>query len=81
MTGIDVEDNAIVGNVVDALYEVVPPKIGRSNGLNGLTIPLLCTPPMSNRPTLGSTLLVHKISWDVANSTRVVKKNCNKGEV
>ena len=53
MTGIDVEDNAAVNNVVEVLYELVAPKIGRCNTLNGLTAPLHCTPPMSNRPKLG----------------------------
>ena len=53
MTGIDVEDNAVANNVVEFLYEVVAPKIGRSNTPNGLTMPLHCTPPMSNRHTLG----------------------------
>ena len=48
MTGIDVEDNAVVNNVVEILYEVVAPKIGRSSTLNGLTTPLRCTPP--NQP-------------------------------
>ena len=28
MTGIDVEDNAVVNNVVEVLYEVVAPKTG-----------------------------------------------------
>ena len=53
MTGIDVEDNAAVNNVVEVLYEVVAPKIGRSSTLNGLTTPLHCTPLVSNKPTLG----------------------------
>ena len=53
MTGIDCEDNAVVYNVVEVLYEVVAPKTGRSTTLNGLTTPLHCTPPMSNKPTLG----------------------------
>ena len=53
MTGIDVEDNAVVNNVVEDLYEVVAPKTGRSNTLNGLTTQLHCSPPMSNKPTLG----------------------------
>ena len=53
MIGIDVEDNAIVNNVVEVLYEVVAPKMGRSSTLNGLTTPLHCIPPMSNKPTLG----------------------------
>ena len=39
--------------VVDVLYEVVAPKTGRFGTLNGLTMPLHCTPPMCNRPTLG----------------------------
>ena len=43
MTGIDVEDNAIVNNVVEVLYEVVAPKTERSSTLNGLTMPLHCT--------------------------------------
>ena len=51
MTGIDVEDNAVVNNFVEFLYEVVAPKTRRSNTLNGLALPLHCTPPMSNRPT------------------------------
>ena len=71
MTSIDVEDNAVVNDVVEVLYEVVAPKIGRSSTLNGLTTPLHCTQPTSNRPTLGfniacaqhqSTLLVHNTS-------------------
>ena len=33
MTGKDVEDNAVVNNVVETLYEVVAPKIGRSSTL------------------------------------------------
>ena len=37
---IDVEDNAVVNNVVEVLYEVVAPKTGRSGTLNGLTTPL-----------------------------------------
>ena len=49
MTSIDVEDNA----AVEVLHEVVAPKTGRSNTLSGLTMPLHCTPPMSDRPTLG----------------------------
>ena len=40
MTGIDVEDNAVVNNVVAVLYDVVAPKTGRSSTLNGLTTPL-----------------------------------------
>ena len=52
MTGIDVEDNAVVNNVVEVLYEVVAPKTRRSSTLNRLTTPPHCTPPMSNRPTL-----------------------------
>ena len=53
MTGIGVEDNAVVNNVVEVLYEVAAPKTGRSNTLNGLATPLRCTPPMSNKPTMG----------------------------
>ena len=53
MTGIDVEDNDVVNNVVEVLYEVVAPKTETSSTQNGLTMPLHCTPPMSNRPTLG----------------------------
>ena len=53
MTGIDVEDNAVVNNVVAVLYDIVAPKTGRFSTLNGLTTPLHCTPPMSNKPTLG----------------------------
>ena len=53
MTGIDVEDNTIVHNVVEVLYEVVAPKKARSSTLNGLTMPVHCTSPISNRPTLG----------------------------
>ena len=53
MTGIAVEDNAVVNNVVEVLYEVVAPKTGRSSTLNGVTTPLHCTPQMSNKPTLG----------------------------
>ena len=37
MTGIDVQDNAVVNNVVEVLCEVVAPKTGRSSMLNGLT--------------------------------------------
>ena len=36
MTGIDVEDNAVVNNVVEVLCEVVAPKTRRSCTLNGL---------------------------------------------
>ena len=53
MTGIDVEDYVVVNNVVEVLYEVVAPKTGRSSTLTGLTTPLHCTPPMSNKPALG----------------------------
>ena len=42
MTGMDVEDNAAVNNVVEVPYEVVAPKTGRSSTLNGLTMPLHC---------------------------------------
>ena len=42
----------MTGNVVEFLYEVVAPKTGRSSTLNGLTTPLHCTSPTSNRPTL-----------------------------
>ena len=38
MTSIDVEDNAVVNNVVEVLYEVVAPKIGRSSTLNRLGV-------------------------------------------
>ena len=56
MAGRDVEDNAFVNNVVEGTYEVLAPKKGRSGTLNGLTMPLHCTPPISNRPTLGFTI-------------------------
>ena len=52
MTGTDVEDNGVVHNVVEVLYEVVAPERGSSSTLNGFTTPLHCTPPMSNKPTL-----------------------------
>ena len=60
MTGIDVEDNAVVNNVVEVLYEVVAPKRGRSSTLNGLTTPLHCTPPKSNKPTSGFNIACTK---------------------
>ena len=62
MTGIDVEDNAAINHVIEVLHEVVAPKTRRSSTLNGLTTPLHCTLPMSNKPHWGSTLLVHKSS-------------------
>ena len=52
MTGIDVEDNAVVNNVVEILYKVVAPKTGRSSTLNGLTTPLHCTRPIFGAPPL-----------------------------
>ena len=33
MTSIGVEDNTVVNNVVEVLYEVAVPQIGRSNTL------------------------------------------------
>ena len=49
----DVEDNAVVNNAVEVLYEVVAPTTGRCSTLNGLTMTLHCTAPMSDGPTLG----------------------------
>ena len=62
MTGIDVEDNAVVNNVVAVLHDILAPKTGRSSMLNGLATPLHCTPPMSHKPNRGSTLVVHNTS-------------------
>ena len=59
MTGIDVEDNAVVNNIVEVLYEAVAPKTRKFSTLNGLT----------TSPHWGSTLLVHKTS-----STGIVKQ-------
>ena len=56
MTSIDDADNAVVNNIVEALYKEKAPEIGRSSTLNGLTMPLHCTLAMSNRPTLGFNL-------------------------
>ena len=81
MTGIDVEDNAVVNNVVDVLYEVVAPKIGRSSTLNGLTTPLHCTPPMSNKPTLGFNIACAQNQLKRCQFNRGRKKKCNKGTV
>ena len=53
MTGINVEDNVVVNNVIEVLYEVVAPKTRKYSTLNGLTTPVHCTPPMSHKPTLG----------------------------
>ena len=58
MTGIDVEDNAVVNHVVEVIYEVVAHKTGRSSTLNGLTMPLHCTHQCPTGPHRGSTLLV-----------------------
>ena len=82
MTGTYVEDNAVVSNVVDIQYEVVAPKTRRSITPNGLTMPLHCTPPMSNRPTLGFNIACAQkhlkrcqFNWGRE------KKTCNKGMV
>ena len=79
MTGIDVEDNAIVSNVVEFLYEVVAPKTGRSSTLNGLTTPLHCTPPMSNKPTLGFNIACAQNHLKPCPFNWGCKKTCNKG--
>ena len=79
MIGIDVEDNAVVNNVVEVLYEVVAPKIGRSNTLNGLTTALHCTPPMSNGPTLGFNIACAQNQLKRCQFNWGRKKTCNKG--
>ena len=81
MTGIDVEDNAVVNNVVEILYEVVAPKTGRSNSLNGLTTPLHCTPPMSNKPTLGFNIACAQNQLKRCQINWIRKTTCNKGTV
>ena len=79
--GIDVEHNAVVNNVVEVVYEVVAPKTGGFSMLNGLTTPLHCTPPMSNKPTLefNITCAQHQFKHCPFNWGR--KKTCNKGTV
>ena len=81
MTGIDVEDNAVVNNVVEVLYEVVAPKTGRSSTLNGLTTPLHCTPPMSNKPTLGFNIACAQNQLKRCQFNWGRKKTCNEGTV
>ena len=81
MTGIDVEDNAVVNNVVEVLYEVVAPKTGRSSTLNGLTTPLHCTSPMSNKPTLGFNIACAQNQLKCCQFNLGSKKTCNKGTV
>ena len=72
MTGIEIEDNAAV---------VVAPKTGRFSTLNGLTTPLHCTPPMSNKPTLGFTIACAQNLLKRCQFNRGRKKTCNKGTV
>ena len=87
MTSIDVEENAVVNNVVEVLCEVVAPKTGRSSTLNGLTTPLHCTPPMSNKPTLGFNIACAHSHAHAQNQLKRCqfnwgcKKTCNKGTV
>ena len=81
MTGIDVEDNAVVNNVVEVLYEVVAPKTGRSSTLNGLTTPLHCTPPLSHKPTLGFNIACAQNQLKCCQFNLGRKKTCNKGTV
>ena len=81
MTGIDVEDNAVVNNVVAVLYDIVAPKTGRFSTLNGLTTPLHCTPPMSNKPTLGFNIACAQNQLKRCQFNWGRKKTCNKGTV
>ena len=81
MTGIDVEDNAVVNNNLEVMYEVVAPKTRRSSTLNGLTTPLHCTPPMSNRPTLGLKIACAQNQLKRCQFNPGRKKTCNKGTV
>ena len=81
MTGIDVEDNAAVNNIVAVLYDVVAPKTGRSSTPNGLTTPLHCTPPMSNKPTLGINIACAQNQLERCQFNWGRKKTCNKGTV
>ena len=81
MTGIDVEDNAVINNVVEVLYEVVAPKTGRSITLNGLTTPLHCTPPTSNTPTLGFNIVCAQNQLKRCQFNGGHKKTCSKGTV
>ena len=81
MTGIDVEDNAVVNNVVEVLYEVVAPKTRKFSTLNGLTTPLPCTPPMSNKSTLGFNIACAQNQLKRCQFNWGRKKTCNKGTV
>ena len=81
MTSIDVEDNAVVDNVVAVLYDVVAPKTGRSGTLNGLTTPLHRTPPMSNKPTSGFNIACAQNQLKRCQFNWGRKKTCNKGTV
>ena len=78
MTGIDVEDNAVVNNVVAVLYDVVAPKTGRSSTLSRLTLPLHCMPPMSNKPTLGFNIACAQNQLKRWQFNWGRKRTCNK---
>ena len=81
MSSIDVEDNAVVNNVIEVLYEVVAPKKGRYGTLSGLIMPVRCTPPMTNRPTFGVQHCLCTKRLKCCQFNRGRKKTCNNGTV
>ena len=81
MTGMDVEDNAVVRNVVEVLYEVVAPQMGRSSTLTIFTTPLHCMPPMPDRPILKFNIACAQNELNFCQFNCGPKKSCNKGTV
>ena len=81
MTGMDVEDKAVVNNVVCMRYEVVAQKAERSSTLNGLTMTLPRTPPMCNRPSFGFNIACAQNQLKCCQFNWGRRKPCNKGTV